>query len=120
MHRVLGATKCWFHLKFPESAGMKPLYKKVSILRKKFFCKLGDPGLVSLTQLHGNVLPSCFPTVPVSSCSGGMSTGQKLEETVLVFLILASISAPAPSPPEDSLSLPLVPGSSLTSIAKQN
>ena len=31
MHRVLSDTKCWFHLKFPESIGMKHFYKKFGL-----------------------------------------------------------------------------------------
>ena len=40
MHRELGATKCSFCLKFPDSTGMNNLYKKVGHSkreRKKVF-----------------------------------------------------------------------------------
>lgn len=35
MHRVVGDTKCWLHLKFPESTGMKHLYKKFGHIKRK-------------------------------------------------------------------------------------
>lgn len=54
MHTMLSATKCWFHLKFPEFTDMKHLYKKVGHIKrkKKNLCKSGEAELDILTQPH--------------------------------------------------------------------
>lgn len=73
MHRVIGDTKCWFHLKFSEPTGVKHLYKKFGhIQRKKNLFesqeKLGWGPSHSFMVLF---LQVAFP-VPVPTRSGGI------------------------------------------------
>lgn len=112
MHRALGATKCWFHLKFPNSTGMKHLNKKVGhIKRKKIFVspeKLGRLASHSCTImfLRDAVLQFLSPRVWQWSLKWADAGGEVIVS--LPYLSLSSLLLPR-LPLKTSLNLPLAP-----------
>lgn len=112
MHRVPGATKCWFHLKFPDSTGMKHLNKKVGhIKRKKIFVsqeKLGWLDSHSCTKmfLWAAVLQFLSSRVWQWSLKWADAGGEVIVS--LPYLSLSSLLLPR-LPLKTSLNLPLAP-----------
>lgn len=112
MHRALGATKCWFHLKFPNSTGMKHLNKKVGhIKRKKIFVspeKLGRLASHSCTImfLRDAVLQFLSPRMWQWSLKWADAGGEVIVS--LPYLSLSSLLLPQ-LPLKTSLNLPLAP-----------